>query len=64
MFTNRKVIIEFYINNLIIFEVDIKSNKKVKKPLKKRFEMKNEGEARVILDIQIQQLSDKKLAIN
>lgn len=64
MFTNRKIMIEFYVNNLIIFKVDIKSIKKVKKLFKRQFEMKNEGEARVILNIQIQRLSNKKLTIN
>lgn len=58
MFTNEKIILEIYINNLIILEVDLGNIKKVKRLLKEQFEIKNKREIRVVLSIKIQQLSD------
>lgn len=51
VFTNEKVIIDIYFDDLIIFGADLKNIKEVKKLLKEQFEMKNKGEARVILNI-------------
>lgn len=62
--TNGKVIMEIYIDDLIIFEVDLRSIKEVKRLLKKRFEMKDERGARVVIGIRIQRLSNRKLAID
>ena len=64
VFTNGKVIIGIYVDDLIILGADLESIKEVKKLLKGRFEMKDEGEARVILGIRIQRLFDGKLAID
>ena len=49
---------------MIILGADLESIKEVKRLLKERFEMKDEGEARVVLGIRIQRLSDGKLAID
>lgn len=49
---------------MIILGADLESIKEVKRLLKERFEMKDEGEARVVLSIRIQRSSDGKLAID
>lgn len=64
VFTNGKVIIGIYVDDLIILGADLESIKEVKRLLKERFEMKDEGEARVVLSIRIQRSSDGKLAID
>ncbi len=64
VFTNGKVIIEIYVDDLIILGMDLEGIKEVKGLLKERFEMKDEREARVVLGIRIQRLSDGKLAID
>ena len=64
VFTNGKVIMGIYVDDLIILGADLGSIKEVKRLLKERFEMKDEGEARVVLGIRIQRLSDGKLAID
>ena len=64
MFTNGKVIIGIYVDDLIILGADLKSIEEVKRLLKERFEMKDEREARVVLGIRIQRSSDGRLAIN
>ena len=41
IFISRKVIMEIYIDNLIDFEADLESTKKVKRLFKKQFKMKD-----------------------
>lgn len=54
IFTNRKIIINIYINLWIILGLDLRSIKEVKMLFKKHFEIKDEREVRVLLGIQIQ----------
>ncbi len=64
VFTNGNVIMGIYVDDLIILGTDLRSIKEVKRLLKERFEMKDEGEVRFVLGIRIQRLSDGKLAID
>lgn len=48
MFINKKIIIKISIDNLIILRADLESIKKVKKPFKRWFEIKDKREAKVI----------------
>lgn len=49
---------------MIIFEVNLKNIKKLKKLLNGWFKIEDKRETKVIFNIQIQQLFDKKLAID